>query len=60
MTDIKLVIFDIDGTLISETGNRIEDSAVDAIQQLKDKGIKVLIATRPNDLFHQSARSRDR
>ena len=45
MTDIKLVIFDIDGTLISETGNRIEDSAVDAIHQLKAKGIKVLIAT---------------
>ena len=45
MTDIKLIIFDIDGTLIKVGRNRIEESTVKAIHEVKAKGIKVLIAT---------------
>ncbi|TFG83126.1 MAG: HAD family hydrolase [Erysipelotrichales bacterium] len=45
MTDIKLIIFDIDGTLIKVGQDRIEDSAVQAIREVKAKGIKVLVAT---------------
>jgi len=45
MTDIKLIIFDIDGTLIKVGRHRIEPSAVEAIRAVKAKGIKVLIAT---------------
>jgi Cof subfamily protein (haloacid dehalogenase superfamily) len=45
MTDIKLIIFDIDGTLIKVGQDRIEDSAVAAIRAVKAKGIKVLVAT---------------
>jgi Cof subfamily protein (haloacid dehalogenase superfamily) len=45
MTDIKLIIFDIDGTLIKVGQNRIEESTVKAIQEVKAKGIKVLVAT---------------
>ncbi|MGB7594933.1 MAG: HAD family hydrolase [Erysipelotrichaceae bacterium] len=45
MTDIKLIIFDIDGTLIKVGQHRIEESTVKAIHEVKAKGIKVLIAT---------------
>ncbi len=45
MTDIKLIIFDIDGTLIKVGQDRIEDSTVQAIRDVKTKGIKVLVAT---------------
>lgn len=45
MTDIKLIIFDIDGTLIKVGQDRIEDSAVQAIRDVKAQGIKVLVAT---------------
>lgn len=45
MTDIKLIIFDIDGTLIKVGQDKIEDSSVNAIHQVKAKGIKVLVAT---------------
>lgn len=45
MKDIKFVVFDIDGTLLDAGKDRIEDSAVEAIQQLKAKGIMVGVAT---------------
>ena len=45
MKDIKLVVFDIDGTLLDAGKDRIEDSAVEAIHQLKANGIMVGVAT---------------
>ena len=42
---IKAAFFDIDGTLISHTLKDIPMSTKKAIQALKDKGIKVFIAT---------------
>lgn len=45
MKNIKLVIFDIDGTLLDVGKDRIETSAVRAIRQLKANGTKVGIAT---------------
>ena len=42
---IKAVFFDIDGTLVSFNTHKISDSSKKAIRLLKEKGIKVFIAT---------------
>jgi Cof subfamily protein (haloacid dehalogenase superfamily) len=42
---IKAIFFDIDGTLVSFETHSISLAVKDAINQLKDKGIKVFIAT---------------
>lgn len=42
---IKAVFFDIDGTLLSFKTHKVPQSAVEAIGILKQKGIKVFIAT---------------
>lgn len=42
---IKMIVFDIDGTLIAEGQHKIVDSAVRGIKALHDKGYKVLVAT---------------
>ena len=42
---IKAIFFDIDGTLVSYQTHEIPQSALDALYQLKEKGIKVFIAT---------------
>lgn len=42
---IKAVFFDIDGTLVSFKTHRAPDSAVQAIKRLRERGIKVFIAT---------------
>jgi Cof subfamily protein (haloacid dehalogenase superfamily) len=42
---IKMVVFDIDGTLIAEGEHKIVASAVKGVHALHDKGIKVLVAT---------------
>ncbi|AEM22536.1 Hydrolase 3, haloacid dehalogenase-like hydrolase [Brachyspira intermedia PWS/A] len=42
---IKAVFFDIDGTLVSFNTHKISDSSKEAIKILKDKGIKVFIAS---------------
>jgi Cof subfamily protein (haloacid dehalogenase superfamily) len=42
---IKMVVFDIDGTLIAEGQHMIQDSAVKGIHALHDSGTKVLVAT---------------
>lgn len=41
----KAVFFDIDGTLFSHRTNTIPPSALDAIRQLREKGILVFLAT---------------
>lgn len=45
MENIKLAIFDIDGTLLAWGSDTIESSTVNAIHQLKENGIQVLVAT---------------
>ena len=42
---IKAVFFDIDGTLVSFNTHKISDSSKKAIRLLKEKGVKVFIAT---------------
>ncbi|MEI0559104.1 Cof-type HAD-IIB family hydrolase [Brachyspira intermedia] len=42
---IKAVFFDIDGTLVSFNTHKISDSSKEAIKILKEKGIKVFIAS---------------
>ena len=42
---IKAVFFDIDGTLVSFKTHKVSDSSKEAIRLLKEKGIKVFIAT---------------
>ena len=43
--DIKVVFFDIDGTLLSYKTHKVPDSAKEAIKQLRSKGIKCVIST---------------
>ncbi len=42
---VKAVFFDIDGTLVSFNTHKVPESTRDAIRQLREKGIKVFIAT---------------
>lgn len=42
---IKAIFFDIDGTLVSFNTHKVSDSSKEAIKQLKEKGIKIFIAT---------------
>lgn len=47
----KIVFFDMDGTLYQTENDVIQESALDAIQTLKDKGYIVCAATgRPGSL----------
>ena len=43
--NIKAVIFDVDGTLLSHKLNDVPQSTRDAIASLKEKGIKTIVAT---------------
>lgn len=50
---IKALFFDIDGTLVSFNTHRIPASAISALKQAKDKGLKIFIATgRPKKLIN--------
>ena len=42
---VKAIFFDIDGTLVSFKTHTVPQSAIDAIKQVKQKGVKVIIAT---------------
>lgn len=42
---IKAVFFDIDGTLVSFKTHSVPDSAIQAIKRLRERGVKVFIAT---------------
>lgn len=49
---IKAIFFDIDGTLVSFQTHTIPQSTLDALKLLREKGIKVFIATgRPESLM---------
>lgn len=51
---VKAIFFDIDGTLLSFKTHRVPESARKALEQLKEKGIKLFIATGrpPTHLEH--------
>ena len=41
MTDIKIVFFDIDGTLIDMKKNVFRKKALETLQRLKENGIRI-------------------
>ena len=43
--DIKVIFFDIDGTLLSHRTGKVPQSAIDAIAKIQKKGIKIVVAT---------------
>ncbi len=45
MTKIKAIFFDIDGTLVSFETHKVPQATIDAIGELRKKGIKVFVAT---------------
>ena len=49
---IKALFFDIDGTLVSFATHRIPESAVRALRQARQNGLRIFIATgRPRQLI---------
>jgi len=53
---IKAVFFDIDGTLVSFKTHRIPQSTLDAVHAIRQKGIKVFVATgRPRPFINNIA-----
>lgn len=48
MKNIKAVFFDVDGTLVSFNTHKIPESTLQSIMKLREKGIKVFIATGRN------------
>ena len=45
MKDVKIIFFDIDGTLIDVNKKAISDKTVEALLRLKENGVKIFIAT---------------
>ena len=45
MTDIKIVFFDIDGTLVDHATGKIPESSREAIKRMRDNGVLLCIAT---------------
>ena len=43
--DIRVVFFDIDGTLLSHTTGKVPESTIKSIRKLQEKGIKIVVAT---------------
>ncbi|MCR4855813.1 MAG: Cof-type HAD-IIB family hydrolase [Erysipelotrichaceae bacterium] len=43
--DIKVIFFDIDGTLLSHRTGKVPESTIRSLKQLQDNGIKVVVAT---------------
>lgn len=43
--DIKAIFFDIDGTLLSQKTGKVPESAVKAIREIQEKGVKIIVAT---------------
>ena len=49
---VKAIFFDIDGTLVSFQTHTVPESTREALRLLREKGIKVFIATgRPKTLY---------
>ena len=45
MSKVKIIFFDIDGTLIDMTKKAISDKTVETLLRLKENGVKICIAT---------------
>ena len=45
MNDIKIIFFDIDGTLVKLGAKDLSEKTVEALRRLQEKGIKLCIAT---------------
>lgn len=59
MSEIKLLVFDIDGTLVDRSKQTVQDSAVVAINELRAKGMHILVATGRSFFFiHDDVRDR--
>ncbi len=43
--DIRVIFFDIDGTLLSEATGNVPESTVRALRAVQEKGIKIVVAT---------------
>lgn len=54
MANIKIVFFDIDGTLILRNQNSMSNNTLNAIEQLKNQNIKIIIATGRSSYFIQN------
>ena len=54
MKDIKIIFFDIDGTLIAMDKDTISDKTLEALKRLQANGIKLCLATGKDhqSLFH--------
>ena len=49
---VKAVFFDVDGTLLSFKTHKVPESALQSLQQLKEKGIKIFVSSgRPHYLL---------
>lgn len=53
MKEIKLIAFDIDGTLIKRGSQQIPQDVKDAIKELQNKGIIIVVATGRSSYFIQ-------
>ena len=45
MKDIKIIFFDIDGTLIAMDQDTISEKTLEALKRLQEKGVKLCLAT---------------
>ena len=43
--ETKAIFLDVDGTLVSFDTHRVQQSAIEALQQVHESGIKIIIAT---------------
>ena len=59
MNNIQLLVFDVDGTLVDQSKQTVEDSAIKSINEARAKGYHILIATGRSFFFiHQDVRER--
>ncbi|MBQ7885277.1 MAG: HAD hydrolase family protein [Clostridia bacterium] len=45
MNDVKIIFFDIDGTLIDMHKKRITEKMLETLKRLKERGIRICLAT---------------
>ncbi len=56
---IKALVFDVDDTLVKYGKKYVEESAIEAINLVKEKGIKIIVATgRGYKFLHQDVKDR--